>query len=215
MSQFAWANNPKLWLAVNRGRTEEAMELLQSGVNIEEKGWDFWYSTPLQNAARRSTPDMVRLLLEWNADISVGTDRKPILHWVTDKLCKITGDGEKVKILIDHGADVNSMDYFGMTPLHHAAFNGNLSAVKVLIANRANVLTKSYDRHSAESLASLNNYGNNNDEIVFILKEQALIIEKRYTFAVASHSEKKNHYIHQLPVEIFENIIHHIRLTNL
>ncbi|WCR59295.1 MAG: hypothetical protein PG978_000731 [Wolbachia endosymbiont of Ctenocephalides felis wCfeF] len=43
------------------------------------------------------------------------------------------GNLDKVKELIDSGADLNATDNYGMTPLHYAALNGKLSIVKYLI----------------------------------------------------------------------------------
>ncbi len=42
------------------------------------------------------------------------------------------------KLLIERGANVNSEDEHGRTPLHYAAMQGNIEAAKVLIENGAN-----------------------------------------------------------------------------
>jgi len=36
-----------------------------------------------------------------------------------------------INILVDHGADVNSVDFIGRSPLHIAALHNNYKAVKV------------------------------------------------------------------------------------
>ncbi|PPI84865.1 ankyrin repeat domain-containing protein [Marinobacter maroccanus] len=56
-------------------------------------------------------------------------------------LISAAGDGEKrrVQLLLSAGADVNTSDRNGYTPVMRAAENGHLSVVKVLVAAGANV----------------------------------------------------------------------------
>ena len=49
------------------------------------------------------------------------------------------GDFEKVKVLVEDGADVDGRDDKGLTLLHLAALNGELEICKCLIANGADV----------------------------------------------------------------------------
>ena len=46
---------------------------------------------------------------------------------------------ENVRLLIDHGADVNALDYSHSTPLHMASSQGVLGAVQLLIRHGADV----------------------------------------------------------------------------
>ncbi len=48
-----------------------------------------------------------------------------------------SGNIGEVKVLLSHGAKVNSYDSNGNTPLHLAAYRGHLDVVKLLIANGA------------------------------------------------------------------------------
>ncbi|MBC7182118.1 MAG: ankyrin repeat domain-containing protein [Marinobacter sp.] len=56
-------------------------------------------------------------------------------------LVSAAGNGEKrrVQLLLSAGADVNTSDRAGYTPVMRAAENGHLSVVKVLLAAGANV----------------------------------------------------------------------------
>ena len=56
-------------------------------------------------------------------------------------LISAAGAGEKrrVQLLLSAGADVNTSDQIGYTPVMRAAENGHLSVVKVLVAAGANV----------------------------------------------------------------------------
>jgi len=170
--------NPELWTACHQGRTEDALQLLKDGARIEEKGCNWYHSTPLQTAANQASVAMVQLLLKWGADISVRRNTKSILHLAADRWRTIPGDDEKVELMIAYGADVNWVDCKGMTPLHLAAYHGNLGIVQKLIANNASILTRTDNGKTAEDLAALNAYYNVNDEIVALLKAKALAVEK-------------------------------------
>ena len=54
------------------------------------------------------------------------------------------GNENKVKNLINSGVSVNQIDifFFNWTPLHHAAYWGEISVVKLLIDKGANVDAK-------------------------------------------------------------------------
>jgi ankyrin repeat protein len=54
------------------------------------------------------------------------------------------GHKEIVELLIANGADVNTKDVVGMTPLHIAARRGHKEIVELLIDNGMDVNTKSY-----------------------------------------------------------------------
>ncbi|MBJ9920604.1 MULTISPECIES: ankyrin repeat domain-containing protein [Burkholderia] len=56
-------------------------------------------------------------------------------------------------LLLAHGADVHSVDEFGLTPLHHAAEQGHRDVVLQLIAFGARPERKSYDGQTASDLA--------------------------------------------------------------
>lgn len=44
------------------------------------------------------------------------------------------GDESVVKRLLEQGAEVNSRDRSGLTPLHHAARNGHIAVIELLSA---------------------------------------------------------------------------------
>jgi ankyrin repeat protein len=80
--------------------------------------------------------DIVRFLLERGADIK-HTD---FLKTTALRAATLGNDTETIKMMIDAGVDVNAADLPGITPLMMAAgWNGNLAAVKMLLAKGANV----------------------------------------------------------------------------
>lgn len=93
--------------------------------------------TPLLLAAMSdgSSP-IVRFLLSKGADIHA-TD---FLKTTALRAATLGNDTETIRMLVDAGVDVNAADLPGITPLMMAAgWNGNLAAVKLLLAKGAKV----------------------------------------------------------------------------
>ncbi|MFQ5451138.1 MAG: ankyrin repeat domain-containing protein [Nitrospinaceae bacterium] len=51
----------------------------------------------------------------------------------------LSGNGDLVKLLVENGAEIDSIDSLGFTPLHRAALAGYRDIVEVLLANGAEV----------------------------------------------------------------------------
>jgi ankyrin repeat protein len=98
--------------------------LLQHGAdpNIAVKG-----RTPLRNAAYRG------LVANLQALLAAGAKAGP--NDLSDAMMQatLTGHDAAVQFLIDHGADVNFCDQYGMTPLMLAIANDHLSTGKLLV----------------------------------------------------------------------------------
>ncbi|OJJ77415.1 hypothetical protein ASPBRDRAFT_202394 [Aspergillus brasiliensis CBS 101740] len=91
----------------------------------------------LAMASRRSSPEIIDLLLDYGANIH----NNDVLHYAA---CR---RGERAIPIMEHllqcGADVNEFGYpaflhFGGTPLHAASYQGNLPAVRWLLEHGAN-----------------------------------------------------------------------------
>ncbi|RNB69616.1 ankyrin repeat domain-containing protein [Brevibacillus panacihumi] len=90
--------------------------------------------TALIPAADRGHVEVVRELLA-NSDVDVNHVNN--LGWTALLEAVILGDGGKnhqeiVKLLIDHGADVNLADHDGVTPLQHAKKRGYQEMIELL-----------------------------------------------------------------------------------
>src|SRR5712675_1367495 len=95
---------------------------------------------PLQSAAFYGQIDVVRFLLNHNADVNSRDDHGwTALHCVghsrqgSRQLEKVT------RLLLERGADLNARNHTGNTPLLKAVDSGNVTVARVLLEHRANV----------------------------------------------------------------------------
>ncbi|CAF0794413.1 unnamed protein product [Rotaria sp. Silwood1] len=77
----------------------------------------------------------------------------------------VAGNSEKLKLLIENGANVNLKDSKGLRPLHYATWQGRTESVFILLRSGANVHEQSLDGDTPLHLAS--QYGHH--EIVQLL----------------------------------------------
>ncbi len=153
-----------LHLAVVRGQASSLATLLELGANVELE--DAAGLTPLDQAALSGERAMAELLIEHGARVrlpaAVALERlydverllseephslRPGGRW--DRLLIRAAERASAKVihaLIDRGASVHARDdhrtavdgTHGYTALHAAAFNGNIDAVRALLARGAN-----------------------------------------------------------------------------
>ncbi len=103
--------------------------LKRGGIDVNKR--DESGNTPLIYACMKNARDLVKLLLENNADASLGNqqDRMP-LHFAAE-----TGNSEIIALLTGAGADVNCTDKNGQTPLMVMAQRGKTDAALKFIQN--------------------------------------------------------------------------------
>lgn len=89
----------------------------------------------LREAASNGKTDYVRSLLDKEVYIDArdNTFGRTALFWAVQ-----AGHTDIVKLLLQRGADVNTRDKDGWTPLHRATQNGDEACVKLLLAHGAN-----------------------------------------------------------------------------
>ena len=214
MAEAVAAPNPALWLAAVLGKPEEARQLLLGGANTEERGGIApAQSTPLHVAVQLDEKEVVQLLLENSADVSVihaqevmplhsavtkGNEAVALLllqhgadvsarnnHGVTPlDTAVIYGDEALARLFLQHGADTSSTDDDGRTSLHWAAHHGHVAAVQALIEHRANVSAKSHTGLTAEDLATSQSH----PQVVAILQAEAVTRAKCVAFAMGHHT---------------------------
>ncbi|MBE9535482.1 MAG: ankyrin repeat domain-containing protein [Proteobacteria bacterium] len=125
VSMKEYALSP-LQAAILEGHIAIVRLLLYAGADVNVKG--LWHHTPLQDAVEKRHTEIMRLLLAAGADAK----QKGLLHEAMHE-----DELEIVKLLLEHGADVN-VDFNGETVLNHAVREGKVEAIKILLNAGAN-----------------------------------------------------------------------------
>jgi ankyrin repeat protein len=105
---------------------------LKNGVNVNAIWQKF---TPLIQASKNGQFDVVKILLEYGANVNAGI--KTALHFAV-KECHL----DVARILLENKSSVNYKDDDKYTPLHEAAFHGHLEIARLLIENGAEIESK-------------------------------------------------------------------------
>jgi ankyrin repeat protein len=137
------------WVESIRTNDIDAIRVLiaEGGINDEDsEGW-----RPLHYAVDLKKPDMVRVLIEANADpnLPMGSNCDTLIDYAPDAyrpygctplhLAAALDADDIVRILVAGGADCCATDSHGLAPLHVAARHGCLSATTALIESGADV----------------------------------------------------------------------------
>jgi uncharacterized protein len=107
---------------------------------------------PLALAAYFGHREIAKFLLSVGADVNQVAKNpiqiSPIHSAVSSK------DLEMVKLLVDHGADVNARQQKGFTPLQGAAGSGDLDIMKLLLQNGADPAARDEEGRTAADVAA-------------------------------------------------------------
>ena len=143
--------------------------LLERGANTSIRDHEGG-GTAILRAVDAGSEAMVKLLLEYHADIEVRDDlNRGLLHSAA-----IDGYEGIVQLLLEKGLEVNAQDQDGKTPLHDASRDGNPKIAKVLLDSGADRTIK--DKHGRTPWVVAWQYGKLN---VMRVLDGEDIIEKR------------------------------------
>jgi len=125
--------------ASQHGHASLVSLLLRMGADIAVPSGRF-DGTPLQWATFFSQETTVHLLLTNNAN-PMARDRfgATVLH------SALHSNEHTIRLLLEHGADPNALDIDNETPLHYAAFRGNVGMIRLLLEHGAEVNSRNAD----------------------------------------------------------------------
>ena len=129
----ATARTTPLHTASTNGQMEDALALLQNGVDANARGSND--ETPLHCAL---TEGITRVLFYYRADLNAkdGYNRTPLHEAVVKRRLEVA------QVLLDKDADPNHVDVDRRTPLHLASEAGYVEGIRLLLERGAEVRTR-------------------------------------------------------------------------
>lgn len=94
---------------------------------------------------------IARLLVERGADVNAPSRNSILVAPLHSAVA--AGSLELVKLLLEHGADADPVEFLGATPLHSAAAMGSVDIIEVLLAHGADTAKRTKDGKTAAELA--------------------------------------------------------------
>jgi len=140
-------------IAKDNANTVEIIKiLLEAKANInatDKKG-----RTPLMHSVKKNHLSATQILLDYEADIlaqdSLGNDA--LKNAIISK-----ASPDMIRLLINNGADINSINFNGITPLILAVKFDDDEIVELLIDRRADIHVEDHEHHNALYYAAFNN----------------------------------------------------------
>ena len=124
-----------LMMASQFGDLKRVREFVKKGADVNAKNEAIDLMTPLHYAAAGGYVDIVRLLLENDADVNAITD----ILWTPLHYAALNGNIDLALLLIKNGATLNARDAELLTPLYYAVFNNHHTLAVHLINADAKV----------------------------------------------------------------------------
>ncbi|KAH8978250.1 ankyrin repeat-containing domain protein [Lactarius hatsudake] len=108
------------------------------------------------------SPDVVQPPQSRGEDVEPSDDEQPSACTTSRngqvEVIRSFGQLEVAKLLIEDGADVNSRDAHGLTPLHIASACGKLHVIRLLLDHNADLHARQRNQRTALDLASYNGH---------------------------------------------------------
>ena len=122
--------------------------LKKGGINVDKRDMNGF--TPLHHACKKGARDIVKLLLENNADANMASNASITpLHFAAR-----LGNQEIIQCLLDAGADINATDKDGKSVLIYSVLARKVEAAKYLIAKGADTAVKDNNNRTAVDYAN-------------------------------------------------------------
>ena len=140
-SQTSLGSTALMFAVTAKGGRKETVDKLLIATLLLDKGADTSIKdregggTAILRAVDAGTKAMVKLLLDYNANVDIHDDlNRGLLH---SAALNTDGDEGIVQLLLEQGLDVNAQDQNGKTPLHDAGRVGNHKIAKLLLDSGA------------------------------------------------------------------------------
>lgn len=104
---------------------------------------DNQFNTPLHKAAEYGHPSMVQMMIRYDRGLMINFKNKEGLTPL--HLACQQGQVAVVKMLMDHGAQVDPATHEQKTPLHYACENNNKTIARILLSHKANINAKTFE----------------------------------------------------------------------
>ncbi|AXB56577.1 ankyrin repeat domain-containing protein [Flavobacterium fluviale] len=151
--------NGILYYAARQDNLEIIKILLDTDVDINQKDRDSYKQSPIFTALTQSGIPVLKTFLERGANPDIQDKYKmTTLHWAVTR----EGQIEAIKTLLKFGANVNTKNHKGITPLISAVITGIMEYIQILVLAGAEMNTAAKDGFTELMYASY--YGH--EEIV-------------------------------------------------
>ncbi|HMV80341.1 MAG TPA: ankyrin repeat domain-containing protein [Leptospiraceae bacterium] len=178
-----------IFYAVDRESTELVKLLIENGADVNLGKYD---SFPIIEANyKKESPDIVKLLLDNGADASVCEDEDSYETALSEQMFA-GGNEQIVKMLLEKGADVNSLGLGEESPLHYAACYNLISTMKLIFEYKPTVNLKNYNGNTALHYAGTKG---NFEAAVLLIQNGADINIKNNENQTAFHFAAVNNHI--------------------
>jgi len=154
-------------ISIIKNQIEELKKYLRQGVDVDILGE--YDCTPLHYACREGNVEMLKLLINSDADVNKRSNYSTV-YPIFDALSSFNDKNilSIVKLLINKGVNIDSVDSFGNTFFHYAVEKENVELIQLFIDSNCDInRTLRYDKDTPLHYA----FFQKNREIILILVE--------------------------------------------
>ena len=143
--------------ALLKGNADKVRQFLAAGMDPNTTGEDI---SGLMGMAARGNVQIVKILLAAgaNPNAAVNNSATAVNGATALEFAAHEGQSEVIKVLLDNGADANSVNEFGGIPLMTVALTGHAEIVKIFLAAGANPNAADKRQRTTLMIASANGH---------------------------------------------------------